>query len=120
MICCLLFVLHQIAQKIMGLPIPLIDSYLDSLLAMPIILGLLLWERRVLFRKGNHYRLSGQEVTIATLFIAFVSEIVFPWLSQKFTFDWPDLLLYTTGSIIFWLTMNKEVSPSERKEKTKE
>lgn len=105
-ICCLLFIGHQILQKGFGVSLPVFDQYLDSLLAMPIILTLLLWERRVLFKKGNNYRLSILEVVVATVFIALVSEVFFPMLSTKFTSDWWDLVFYTIGSIIFLLTIN--------------
>lgn len=104
--CCLLFIGHQILQKGFGVSLPFIDPYLDSLLAMPIILTLLLWERRVLFKKGSQHRLSILEVVVATLFIAMVSELIFPMLSSKFTSDWWDLLFYMCGSILFMLTIN--------------
>lgn len=104
--CCLLFIGHQIFQKGFGFSLPVFDQYLDSFLAMPIILTLLLWERRVLFKKGSQHRLSILEVVVATLFIALVSEVLFPMLSAKFTSDWWDVIFYTLGSIIFLLTIN--------------
>ena len=105
-VCCILFVLHQFMQKVMGVSIPIVDSYLDTLLAMPIILTLLVAERRVLFRRGENYRLTIPDVIVATLFVAFVSEVIFPALSDSFTGDWLDLVFYSLGSLVFLLTIN--------------
>ena len=105
---CLLFILHQVLQKGFNVSIPIIDQYLDSLLAMPIILTFLLAERQYLFKKGKQYRLPLLDVVLATLFIAFVSEVVFPFLSNDFTGDWLDLGFYAIGSGIFHFTINRK------------
>ena len=106
-ICCVLFVAHQILQKGLEISLPLIDRYLDSLLAMPIILTLLLWERRYIFKRGKGYHLSLVEIVMATAFIALISEIIFPALSEDFTFDWFDILFYMIGSTIYFLLIQK-------------
>lgn len=107
LICCTIFIIHQIMQKVLDITYSYADSYLDSLLAMPIILSLLVVERQYLFKKGEGYLLTLQEVIIATLFVAFVAEVIFPVLSEKFTGDWLDLLFYGLGSVLFYLTINK-------------
>ncbi|MGK7391128.1 MAG: hypothetical protein ACNS60_12285 [Candidatus Cyclobacteriaceae bacterium M2_1C_046] len=105
-ICCLLFIAHQVFQLFLNWPLPLIDSFLDNLLAMPVILTLLLAERKYLFKWKDYYRLTSLEVIIATLFIAFISEIVFPAFSDDFTGDWWDLLFLAMGGLIFYFTIN--------------
>lgn len=112
-ICCILFILHQVLQKGLGLSHPIIDLYLDSLLAMPIILSFLLLEKQILYRKGANYRLTILEVTIATLFISFVSEWLFPTLSKRFTSDWKDVFLYIAGAIIFHFTINRKAKKTK-------
>ncbi len=107
-ICCILFVLHQVLQKAMGITLPLIDPYLDNLLAMPIILSFLLLEKQFLFRKGRNYRLSPLETIMATLFISFISEWLFPLLSDEFTSDWKDVALFAAGAFIFFFTINRK------------
>lgn len=102
-----LFAVHQFLQKYLEIPVPYIDLYLDNLLAMPIILTLLLAERRFLFKKGKHYRLPLLDVVVATAYIAFITEVIFPLLSEEFTTDWWDLLFYAIGSIVFYLTVNR-------------
>ena len=105
-ICALLFVVHQVLQKGLDITFPLFDRYLDNLLAMPIILSLLLVERQYLFKRGKAYRLSTLDVVVATVFIALISEIIFPLLSQDFTTDWWDIVFLGLGSLIFYTTIN--------------
>lgn len=105
-ICCILFVIHQALRFIYDQPIPFVDPYLDTLLAMPIILTFLLFERIYIFKWKNYDRLTVLEIIMATLFIAFVSEVIFPALSDEFTGDWMDVLFYFAGSAIFYFTIN--------------
>lgn len=112
-ISCLLFVLHQVLQKGLEISMPFIDEYLDNLLAMPIILTLLLVERRVLFKRGKNYRLPVLDVVIATFYISLITEVLFPLLSDRFTGDWWDLFFYATGSLVFMLTINPSISKNK-------
>ena len=105
--CCVLFLAHQITQRVLHISIPFADNYLDNFLATPILLTLLLVERRTLFRYGHHYALTLAEVCLATAFIAVVGEVLFPYLSDEFTSDWIDVLFYALGSVLFFVTVNK-------------
>lgn len=104
--CCLLFIGHQLLQKVWEIKLPVIDAYLDSFLLMPLLLTLLVVERRWLFRRGSGYCLKVLDIVMATLFIAVVAELVFPALSDRFTADWWDVLAYTLGSGLFYFTIN--------------
>ncbi len=106
-ICALLFVVHQILQKGLDITFPLADRYLDNLLTMPIILSLLLAERQYLFKRGKAYCLSALDVVVATVFIALISEIIFPLFSEDFTTDWWDVVFLGLGSLLFYVTINK-------------
>ena len=106
-ICLLLFIIHQVMQKGLDLHFPLADRYLDNLLAMPVILTLLLVERRWLFKKGEAYTLPLLDVVIATIFIVLITELLFPFLSKSFTSDWMDVVFYSIGSAVFYLTINQ-------------
>ena len=106
-ICLLLFIIHQIMQKILDIHFSLFDRYLDNLLAMPIILTLLMIERRYLLGRKHTFGLTSLEVVIATMFIVLVAEIVFPLFSRDFTTDWWDVLFYSLGSIVFYFTVNQ-------------
>lgn len=105
-ICCTLFILHQVGRIFYTDTIPFVDPYLDSLLAMPIILTLLLFERRYLFKWKDYYRLNKLEIGMATLLIIFISEVVFPYFSEEFTADWLDVILFILGAVLYYLTIN--------------
>jgi hypothetical protein len=106
-ICAALFITHQAMQKVCGLHFPLIDNYLDNLLAMPIILTLLLAERIVLFKKEKNYQLPSATIIITTLYIIVITEIIFPLLSDKYSGDWTDAVFYCIGAALFYSTINK-------------
>ena len=110
----LLFLLHQVVQHLFKLSLPLADHYLDNLLAMPIILSLLLAERRYLFRRGIAYQLSLLEIVLATLYVGVISEWLFPLLSDRFTFDPLDFLFFLAGAGIFYLVHNKVEANEEQ------
>jgi hypothetical protein len=105
-VCCILFVAHQILQKVLYISIPLADQYLDNLVAPPILLTLLVAEKRILFKRSQTYTLSVLEVCMATILIALVSEYLFPYLSNEFIFDWLDIVCYALGSLLFYFTIN--------------
>lgn len=109
LICCGLFILHQIFQKLLNIHIPVIDDYLDSLLAMPVILTFVLLEKQWLFKKGITYQLPVLDIILVTFYLAIVTEVIFPKLSEHFKADWIDVALYIVGSMIFHLTINKRV-----------
>ncbi len=101
------FLLHQVLQYLFRINLPLADAYLDNLVAMPIILTLLLAERRHIFRKGHSYQLPHLEIILATLYVSAVSEWLFPCLSNLFTFDPLDFAFFFLGSAIYFLVHNK-------------
>ena len=106
-ICLLLFIGHQVLQLGFKMRIGWMDNYLDNLVAMPVILTLLTFERRWLFKKGDQYCLPIIDVVIATVYIIVIAEIVFPLLSPRFTGDWYDILFYIAGSLLFYFTINR-------------
>jgi hypothetical protein len=105
-LCCSLFIIHQVLQKGLHQSIPFADDYLDNLLITPILLTFLIVERRILFRRGASYQLTPFEVIMATILIALVCELLFPYLSSDFVTDWLDLVFYAAGSLIFYFTIN--------------
>jgi hypothetical protein len=106
-ICSSLFLLHLVLQHLLKINIPLADAYLDNLLAMPVVLTLLLAERRHFFNKGISYQLPLLEIFLATAYVSAISEWLFPWISKRFTFDPLDFLFFFLGAGIFYLVHNK-------------
>jgi len=93
--------MHQVLEKLLHIYNFWIDSYLDNFLAMPIILSLWQFEKIFLLRKNRTNRLSILEITVATIYISFITEIVFPMFSRDFEGDIVDLLAYAMGSVVF-------------------
>lgn len=113
-VCCvLLLVTHQITQKIMGCNLGWGDNYLDALLCIPILLGLILQERQFIIAKyvkptsQKNYHFSILEITLATLFFAIIFEEVFPKWSIYFTKDYWDYLAYCIGAFLFYFFINE-------------
>lgn len=109
---CWLFAWHQWLQQGLGVHLRVADAWLDNLVAMPIILTLLVTERRVLFRHGPSYQLSATQVVLATLYVAVVSELLFPRLSPRFTFDWLDFVFYGLGAAGYWVVERPRLTSS--------
>ncbi|MFK8162955.1 MAG: hypothetical protein AB8H12_10880 [Lewinella sp.] len=99
----LIFLLHQFVQYILGWSTPWVDAYLDPLLALPVLLGLLLFERRLIF---NVRRLSGLEVGLVSVVLMLIFEEGFPRLQPAFVRDNYDHLAYLVGAIYFWHVIN--------------
>lgn len=98
---------HQVTQKIMKLSFPILDSYFDPLLFLPILLYLILWERRYWFGKGPHYVLSWVQIAAIFVFVSIVAEYFFPRWSNDFTSDYWDVLCYAIGAVLFGVFLNR-------------
>lgn len=98
-----LFALHQLLQYGVGVSLPFADNYLDPFLSVPILLGGVLQERTWLF---GQRRFSLLETVVATVFIALVSELVFPRLDPRFVYDSLDFGAFVLGGFYFWCLVN--------------
>lgn len=112
-ICVLLLIAHQVTQKILSYNLGWVDNYLDALLCMPILLGLLLQERQFIITKyfkptiQKNYHFSAIEITLATIFFAIIFEEGFPKWSFSFTKDYWDYLAYFFGAFLFYFFINE-------------
>jgi hypothetical protein len=104
--CLALFIAHQLLQKAFNISLPYIDCYLDPLLCMPILLYLLLIERRYFWRQ-KVTSLSSATIIAATIFIIVIAEILFPLYTTAFVFDIIDIALYCLGAAFFYGCINK-------------
>ncbi|MBK6642010.1 MAG: hypothetical protein IPG39_12690 [Bacteroidetes bacterium] len=99
-----LFVLNQLMEH-SGIFVPLIYSYLDDLLFMPIVLTLsLLLQRRIL---GWKYRLNTIHLLFGFVYVSVVMEAVLPLMNDRFISDPFDVLMYGFGIILFQMLLNK-------------
>lgn len=101
-----LFVAHQIAQKLLNINLPILDSYLDPILLMPLLLHALLWERRLLFGFDDQHILSKKYIFLVWIIVSILAEFIFPSWNKGFTKDPIDILLYLIGSLIFMKFFN--------------
>ncbi len=96
-----IFVLHQVLEKIFDFHFQLADNFLDPLLAMPILLGLVLAQKRYFLRLGNEHRLSLFEITVIAIAFAFLFEYGLSNWAEGFYFDPIDFGCYFLGTIFF-------------------
>ena len=99
-ICAFLFIFHQYLQKIASISLSLVDSYLDPLLCMPILLHLIVWERK-LFHRRAEYTLSLSHIVGYVLLVSILCEIVLPLWNEKMTADPWDIACYALGGFIY-------------------
>ena len=101
---------HQVLQKILGINMRLVDSFLDPLLFLPILLQLILLERRFVFGKGAPYVLSWFQILTVTVLVSVVCELLFPRWNPAFTADYIDVICYLLGGVIFGVFFNSPLS----------
>jgi len=101
----LIFALNQLFENFGG-RIFFLYSYLDDLLFFPIILTLIL----IIQQKTFHinYVLSKQSIFFSFIFFSVLTEIIYPNISPRFTYDSFDLIAYALGVMIFYWYFNKD------------
>jgi hypothetical protein len=99
-LCLLLFAGHQLLQKGLGIQLPLLDAYLDPLLAMPIVLGLIDWERKRWFGAPP---LLMWEIVAITIVFSMLFEWGFPHWNHRSVADGYDVVAYGLGSATYVL-----------------
>ena len=111
--CIGLCLVHQILQKDLDWECYFLDSFLDSFLSMPILLGGLQLERTFVLRKVNSinktqtYQFSLLEIGVLGIFFSLLFEEGFPYWTAHFTKDYWDYLMYFLGTCFFYFFMNK-------------
>lgn len=105
-ICFLAFWLHQFCERILQWHWTWADSYLDSLLCMPILLGLLLFERRF-WLKDKNYCFPLLDTVIMVLLLSLLYEEGFTRMFDGFVRDTWDYLCYFVGGGMFFLIQKK-------------
>jgi hypothetical protein len=103
-VCVMLFLFHQLSQKLLHWDWPFFDSYLDPFLCMPLVFSLFLLERQWLW--GITARLTIMDTFLFTILLTILFEWVFPLLHSGFTADFYDLIAYGLGSMCFYFFIN--------------
>lgn len=110
----LAFLTHQLAQRYFDISMPFLDAYFDPFCLGIFSVYLFQFEHKLRFPKR---KLSFLETIILIIFVAVLSEFLFPHLSPHFVFDYFDLLAIAAGGLlIYGLSGLVDVS-EKRKEK---
>jgi hypothetical protein len=104
----LLFWINQYLEKIQNIFLPYIHSYLDDLLAMPVILGITLQAFRLIYRNKKHFIFTKLQIFIGTAYISFLFEVLLPRWSGRYTADPWDVLCYALGATYFYFFINRK------------
>ncbi|MGJ3235535.1 magnesium citrate secondary transporter [Marivirga sp.] len=106
----ILFVIHQIIEKVGGFSIPIFHAYLDDLLCMPIILGFSTQIIQWIHPVRGLYFLDKNAILITLLFYSILFEVILPFLNPSiYTADWVDIIMYSTGAILFYNLVSRKV-----------
>lgn len=117
--CLLLFLLHQFFERGLNWHWVWADSYLDSLLCMPILLGLLLLERRFLLQQAS-YCFPFLDTAIMVILLSLLYEEVWTRVFSGFTRDYWDYFCYFIGGLYFYFFVNISINTKRRKSIVKE
>ncbi|WP_111669638.1 magnesium citrate secondary transporter [Algoriphagus litoralis] len=102
----LLFSVNQILERFFKLFIPWVHSYLDDLLAIPLILGITLQIYQKIHPKRNAFSFTKVQILVAITYVAIVFELVLPRFSTTYTGDLLDVFCYFLGGFYFYFLIN--------------
>lgn len=105
-LCFSLFLLNLFLLKIFSLP-EFFSSYLNDLLCMPVVLGFCLFLIRK-FSRIEQLKISLFSAFSLAAFYSLYFEIYLPDVTERYTADVLDVLLYFTGAFAFWLVQRKD------------
>lgn len=83
------------------------SSYLNDLLCMPIVISICLFLIRK-FRGQRDLKISLFSAFSLVVLYAVYFEIYLPEVTERYTADFVDVLLYFIGAIIFWLVQKTD------------
>lgn len=111
LICFSLFLLNLLLLQYFQLP-QFFSSYLNDLLCLPVVLGFCLFLIRK-FSKKNRLKISLFScLSLAALYSVYF-EIYLPQVTERYTADPVDALLYFIGAFVFYLLQEKTIQNSK-------
>jgi hypothetical protein len=105
-ISCILFWFNQILERGFEVYIPYIHSYLDDLLAMPVILGITLQVYRWIHPLKDKFVFTKIHIIVGVAYFSILFEVLLPLWSPIYTADWFDILCYIFGALVFYRFIN--------------
>ncbi len=105
-----IFLINQVIERVLNIHIPYVHAYLDDLLVMPIILGLITQFFQWIHPAKQYYHLSKTHIIIAVLFFSVVFEMIYPVIyPQNYTADPIDVICYGLGGFCFYWLVSRRV-----------
>ncbi len=102
----MIFALNQLVET-KGIYIPYIHSYLDDLIAVPIMMGgMLVFQQQITYRKPS-YTFSKWHVVFMVLLLSLYFEWYAPGRKDNHYADVFDVLAYSIGGVVFFKWQNK-------------
>ncbi|MGG7034282.1 MAG: hypothetical protein ACI7YS_03700 [Flavobacterium sp.] len=100
LMCVVALVIYALQKSNIALP-SLINNYINDFLCLPIVLGGILFVIRWL-KKDDKYRFSFAFIIFMASYYSFYFEYYLPKNNVRYTAEWIDVLLYFSGSLIFF------------------
>lgn len=105
---CLLFWINQYLEKIQEIYIPLVNSYFDDFLAMPVVLGITLQIYHWIHPLKKRFIFTPLQILVAVLYFSVIFEGLLPLVSEVYIRDLWDILYYLLGAVWFYFLINKK------------
>jgi hypothetical protein len=105
---CIVFWINQYIEKKLCVFIPFVHSYLDDLMAMPVVLGLALQVYRWIHPLKDRFVFTQVQIWVAVAYYTFIFEIMLPIWSATYIMDPWDVFYYILGAIWFYFLINKK------------
>ena len=106
-VCLTIFLLNLLLLNLTSILPKFFSSYLNDLLCLPIVLSICLFVIRF-FSKDEQIKISLFSAFSLAAFYSIYFEIYLPDVTERYTSDVVDVLLYFTGAFVFWLVQKSE------------
>ena len=104
LVCLFLASSNQVLEKMLGIFVPYVHSYLDDLVCFPIVLTLGLATYRLV---QPNYKLTAWHIWPVVVIYSVYFEWYLPQTSAAYTSDIVDVLMYVLGALIFQRYINR-------------
>ena len=93
-----------------------VSSYLNDLLALPIILHLAIIPMKYIVYKNDEHTLGITNIIITFIAVSVVFEWLLPAQNKQYIADYLDVVCYATGSVWFYFAVDKkQIKPSTKR-----
>lgn len=106
-VCLTIFLLNLLLLNLTSILPKFFSSYLNDLLCLPIVLSICLFMIRF-FSKDEQIKIPLFSAFSLAAFYSIYFEIYLPDVTERYTSDVVDVLLYFTGALVFWLVQKSE------------